>query len=146
MKTKTDIFKTAVSHAGISSISSYWGEGYWGYTYSGIASYKSYPWNNKDLYVNRSPLFNADKFSNSILLLHGTEDTNVPVGESKQYYAALKTLGKDVEMVLVDGENHWIVDYDKRLKWHHTIMSWFNKKLKGEPQQWKNMYPDKNLK
>ncbi len=31
--TQTDIFAAAVSHAGISSISSYWGEGLWGYAY-----------------------------------------------------------------------------------------------------------------
>ncbi|MFP4017919.1 MAG: S9 family peptidase [Bacteroidales bacterium] len=146
LQTKTDIFKTAVSHAGISSITSYWGEGYWGYTYNAVAAHNIYPWDSKDLYVNRSPLYNADKFNNSILLLHGTDDTNVPVGESKQYYAALKILGKDAEMILVDDENHWIEDYDRRLKWHHTILSWFNKKLKGEPQQWENMYPDKNVK
>ncbi|MCF8335421.1 MAG: prolyl oligopeptidase family serine peptidase, partial [Bacteroidales bacterium] len=145
LQTQTDIFKTAVAHAGISSISSYWGEGYWGYTYSAIASAHSYPWNNKDLYVEKSPLFNADDFSNSILLLHGTADTNVPVGESKQYYAALKILDKDVEMVLVEDQNHWIVDYDKRIKWHHTILSWFNNKLKDQPQQWQEMYPEKNL-
>jgi dipeptidyl aminopeptidase/acylaminoacyl peptidase len=28
---KTDLLTTAIAHAGISSISSYWGEGYWGY-------------------------------------------------------------------------------------------------------------------
>ncbi|MFW6100799.1 MAG: prolyl oligopeptidase family serine peptidase [Bacteroidota bacterium] len=145
LQTQTDIFKTAVAHAGISTISSYWGEGYWGYTYSAIASAHSYPWNNKDLYVERSPMFNADDFTNSILLLHGTDDTNVPVGESKQYYAALKILDKDVEMVLVDDQNHWIVDYDKRIKWHHTILSWFDMKLKNQPQEWKEMYPEKNL-
>jgi dipeptidyl aminopeptidase/acylaminoacyl peptidase len=145
LQTQTDIFKTGVAHAGISSISSYWGEGYWGYTYSALASTNSYPWNNKDLYVERSPLFNADDFSNSILLLHGTADTNVPVGESKQYYAALKILDKDVEMVLVEDQDHWIIDYDKRIKWHHTIMSWFDMKLKNQPQQWEEMYPEKNL-
>ncbi|MGM0529753.1 MAG: prolyl oligopeptidase family serine peptidase [Bacteroidota bacterium] len=145
LQTQTDIFKTAVAHAGISSISSYWGEGYWGYTYSSVASAHSYPWNNKDLYVESSPLFNADDFSNSILLLHGSADTNVPVGESKQYYAALKILGKDVEMVLVEDQDHHIIDYDKRIKWHHTITSWFDSKLKEQPQQWKEMYPEKNL-
>ena len=145
LQTRTNLFKTAVSHAGISSITSYWGEGYWGYTYSAGASTYSYPWNNKELYVENSPLYNADDFNNSILLLHGTADTNVPVGESKQYYAALKILGKDVEMVLVEDENHWIVDYDKRIKWHHTITSWFDKKLKGEKGLWNHMYPEKHL-
>jgi len=145
LQTRTDIFKTAISHAGISSITSYWGEGYWGYTYSAGASTYSYPWNNKELYVDNSPLYNADDFSNSILLLHGTSDTNVPVGESKQFYAALKILGKDAEMVLIEGSDHHILDYDKRIKWHHTILSWFDKKLKDEPGLWKKLYPEKHF-
>lgn len=145
LQTRTDIFKTAVAHAGISDITSYWGEGYWGYSYSTTATRESYPWNRKDIYVENSPLFNADKFNNSILLLHGTADTNVPVGESLQLYAALKILGKNVEMVLVDGQDHHIVDYKKRIEWHNTIMSWFNKMLKNQPEQWNEMYPDKNM-
>lgn len=145
LQTRTDIFKTAISHAGISDITSYWGEGYWGYSYSSGATKDSYPWNRKDIYVDNSPLFNADKFRNSILLLHGTSDTNVPVGESLQFYAALKILGKDVEMVLINGENHHILDYKKRLEWHDTIMAWFDMKLKNQPDHWTEMYPDKNL-
>ncbi len=145
LQTRTDLFKTAISHAGISDITSYWGEGYWGYSYSSGATKYSYPWNRKDIYVDNSPLFNADKFRNSILLLHGTVDTNVPVGESLQFYAALKILGKDVEMVLINGENHHILDYKKRLQWHDTIMSWFDMKLKNQPEHWNDMYPDKNL-
>ncbi len=145
IQTRTDIFKTAISHAGISGLTSYWGEGYWGYTYSTGATKNSYPWNRKDIYVENSPVYNADKFQNSILLLHGTDDTNVPVGESLQYYTALNLLGKDVEMVLVDGQNHHILDYKKRIEWHHTIMSWFDKKLKDQPQQWNDLYPEKNL-
>lgn len=145
LQTRTDIFKTAISHAGISDITSYWGEGYWGYSYSSGATKDSYPWNRKDIYVDNSPLFNADKFRNSILLLHGTSDTNVPVGESLQFYAALKILGKDVEMVLINGENHHILDYKKRLEWHDTIMAWFDMKLKNQPDHWIEMYPDKNL-
>lgn len=145
IQTRTNIFKTAISHAGISSITSYWGEGYWGYSYNTGAAKNSYPWSRKDIYVENSPIYNADKFQNSILLLHGTADTNVPVGESLQYYAALKILGKDVEMVLVDDQNHWVLDYKKRIEWHYTIMSWFDKKLKNQPQQWDDLYPEKNL-
>lgn len=145
LQTRTNIFKTAVSHAGISSITSYWGQGYWGYSYNTCAAKFSYPWNRKDIFVDESPIYNADKFKNSILLLQGTADTNVPVGESLQYYAALNILGKDVAYVLVDGQNHWILDYKKRIKWHYTIISWFDKKLKNQPQEWNNMYPEKNL-
>lgn len=145
LQTRTDIFKTAIAHAGISDITSYWGEGYWGYSYSAGATKNSYPWNRKDIYIENSPLFNADKFQNSILLLHGTADTNVPVGESLQYYAALKILDKDVEMVLIDGEDHHILDYQKRIQWHNTIIAWFDKMLKDQPAQWDELYPEKNL-
>ncbi|MCK5741470.1 MAG: S9 family peptidase, partial [Chlorobi bacterium] len=82
LQTRTDIYAAAISHAGISSISSYWGEGWWGYAYSAEASADSYPWNNRKLYVDQSPLFNADKVKTPIMLLHGTADTNVPIGES----------------------------------------------------------------
>jgi dipeptidyl aminopeptidase/acylaminoacyl peptidase len=68
LQTQTDIFATAISHAGISNISSYWGVGYWGYQYSTVASADMYPWNNPDLYVKQSPLFNANKINTPILL------------------------------------------------------------------------------
>ncbi|MBR1627623.1 MAG: S9 family peptidase [Bacteroidales bacterium] len=145
LQTKTDIFAAAVSHAGISNITSYWGEGYWGYSYSAAASADSYPWNNPDLYTKHSPLFNADKIKTPLLLLHGTSDTNVPIGESIQMYNALKILGKEVEFITVKGENHGIVDFEKRLKWNNTIYAWFAKWLKDDSSWWDTLYPKENL-
>ena len=141
--TKTDMFAASVSHAGISNITSYWGEGYWGYTYSSCASAGSYPWNNKELYVEQSPLFHADKIKTPLLLLQGTADTNVPLGESIQMYTALKLLGKPVEYIQVEGENHAIYDYDKRIQWNYAIYAWFTKWLKGDSRWWDSMFPDK---
>ncbi len=146
LMTKTDIFATGISHAGISSLSSYWGEGYWGFLYNSTAAANSYPWNNKELYVDQSALFSADKQENSLLLLHGGADTNVPVGESIQLFAALKLAGKSVEFVSIPGENHWILNYKKRIVWQKTIAAWFDKELKGETQWWDDLYPDPNLK
>lgn len=140
--TRTDLFSASVSHAGISNITSYWGEGYWGYSYSAGASAGSYPWNNPDLYVKQSPLFSADKIRTPLLLLHGTADTNVPIGESIQMYNALKLLGKEVEFIQVDGENHAIYDYDKRIAWNNAIYAWFAKWLKNDPRWWDSMFPN----
>ncbi len=144
LQTQTDLFAAAVSHAGISNITSYWGEGYWGYTYSGGASAGSYPWNNPDLYVGQSPLFQADKIKTPLLLLHGTVDTNVPIGESIQMYTALKILGKPVEFIQVEGENHAIYDYNKRIQWNYAIYAWFAKWLKGDSRWWDSMYSEDN--
>ncbi|MFV0468308.1 MAG: prolyl oligopeptidase family serine peptidase [Dysgonomonas sp.] len=142
LQTQTDMFAAAVSHAGISALSSYWGEGYWGYTYSTVASANSYPWNNKPLYVDQSPLFNADKIKTPLLLLHGTDDTNVPIGESIQMYTALKILGKPVEFIQVKGENHGIRDFKKRIEWNNSIYAWFAKWLQDDPTWWNSLYPN----
>ncbi|GCB36973.1 alpha/beta hydrolase family protein [Bacteroides faecalis] len=145
LQTQTDIFAAAVSHAGISNVTSYWGEGYWGYGYNSIAAADSYPWNNSELFTKQGSLFNADKINTPLLLLHGTVDTNVPIGESIQLFNALKILGKTVEFITVDGENHFISDYDKRIKWHNSIMAWFARWLQERPEWWNEMYPERHL-
>jgi|LSQX01.3.fsa_nt_gb dipeptidyl aminopeptidase/acylaminoacyl peptidase len=144
LMTRTDLFTASIAHAGISSISSYWGEGYWGYSYNAEAAAESFPWNSPEIYVDQSPLFRADKVSTPILLLHGDSDTNVPPGESIQFYTALKMLGKPVELILVKGEDHHILTYGKRIEWHNTIMAWWDKYLKDQPEWWNELYPDKN--
>ena len=145
LQTKTDIFAAAVSHAGISDHTSYWGEGYWGYSYSEVSGANSYPWANKELFVDHSPLYNADKVHTPLLFVHGTADTNVPVGESIQMYTALKLLGRETAMVLVDGQDHHIIDYDKRFAWQHTIFAWFAKWLQDDPLWWNTLYKPKTL-
>lgn len=145
LQTQTDIFAAAVSHAGISDVTSYWGEGYWGYSYNAIAAADSYPWKNPELFTKQGSLFNADKINTPLLLLHGTADTNVPIGESIQLFNALKILGKTVEFITVDGENHFISDYDKRIKWHNSIMAWFSRWLQDRPEWWNELYPERHL-
>lgn len=141
--TRTDIFAAGIAHAGISSISSYWGEGFWGYWYNSISAADSFPWNRKDIYVNQSALFHADKITTPLLLLHGSDDTNVPSGESTQLYTALKLLGKEVEYIQVSGQNHWIMQYNKRKLWTKTIMAWFDKWLRNQPEWWEDLYSEK---
>lgn len=145
LQTRTDLFAAAVSHAGISALSSYWGEGYWGYGYCSVANTGTYPWNNPEFFTKHSPLFNADKIKTPLLLLHGNVDTNVPLGESIQMFVALKLLGKTVEFVQVDGENHGVADYKKRLEWQNTIFAWFARYLQDEPEWWEALYPERTL-
>lgn len=142
LQTKTDIFAAAVSHAGISNVTSYWGEGYWGYSYNSVAAARSYPWTDPELFTKRGSLFNADKIHTPLLLLHGTRDTNVPIGESIQLFNALKILGRQVEFITVEDQDHIITDFEKRKLWHATIMAWFAKWLQDDPLWWNSLYKD----
>ena len=139
----TDLFAAYISHAGISSLSSYWGVGDWGYSYSAVATAESFPWNRKDIYVGHSPLFMADRIDKPLLLLHGERDNNVPVGESYQIYTALKLLGQEVELVTFADQLHFVLEPEKRLRWMKTITAWFDRWLKDEPAFWRDLYPER---
>jgi dipeptidyl aminopeptidase/acylaminoacyl peptidase len=139
------MFAAGISHAGISDHTSYWGEGYWGYSYSEISMADSYPWTRKDLYVDRSPLYMADRIHTPLLFIHGSADTNVPVGESIQMFTALKLLGAETAFVVVDGENHHIAEYSKNRQWLRTLFAWFAKYLQEDSTWWDELYTKKYL-
>lgn len=140
LQTQTDLFACAISHAGISLLASYWGEGFWGVGYNGVAAADNYPWTNKELFTEGA-LFKADKIHTPLLLLHGTADTNVPIGESIQLYNALRVLGRTCEFIQIKGENHHIMDWDKRVLWHNTTMAWFARFLQQDNRWWNSLYP-----
>ncbi len=141
---KTELFAAFISHAGISSLASYWGVGDWGYDYSAVAAANSFPWNRKDIYVGHSPLFMAERITKPLLLLHGEDDNNVPPGESYQMFAALKLQGKPVALVTFPGQQHFILSPPQRIRWLQTIMAWFDRWLKGQGEWWNELYPEKD--
>ncbi len=136
LATKTELFAALCSMSGISNITSYFGVGTWGFTYGDIALPRSFPWNRRDVFVDKSPIFNADKVKTPLLLTHGIADVNVPVGESDQMFVALKLLGKDVAEVRFKGEDHIFSTFDNRVVEMNVLLEWFDKYLKGEPQAW----------
>ncbi|QOC22270.1 prolyl oligopeptidase family serine peptidase [Wenzhouxiangella sp. AB-CW3] len=142
LATLTDLYAASISHAGISALTSYWGEGWWGYGYSGIASRGSFPWNNPELYVGQSPVYSADQITTPLLLVTGDADTNVPPGESHNMYTALKLLDRDVELIEFPGEDHHILDREQRYVWWDTMLAWFDYWLKDEREWWYHLYPE----
>ena len=50
----------------------------------------------------------ADQADAPILLIHGKDDTVVPYDQSQSMLKALNKAGKPVEMVTLDGEDHWL--------------------------------------
>ena len=75
-------------------------------------------------------------------MLTGDADTNVPPGESHNMFTALKLLGREVEMIEVPGEDHWILDREKRYVWWDSIIAWYDRWLKDQPQWWHALYPE----
>jgi dipeptidyl aminopeptidase/acylaminoacyl peptidase len=74
-----------------------------------------------ETYRDRSPRSRAGEIRAPVLLLHGRDDTTVPVAQSEALAAALRATGVEVELHLYDGEGHgWgraatIVDEAERI-------------------------------
>lgn len=56
----------------------------------------------------RSPARLAAEADAPILLIHGRDDTVVPIEQSRLMDRALRTAGKPVEFIELDGEDHWL--------------------------------------
>jgi len=55
-----------------------------------------------------SPVKLADRADAPILLIHGKDDTVVPISQSQAMRAALQAKGKPVEMITLPNEDHWL--------------------------------------
>jgi dipeptidyl aminopeptidase/acylaminoacyl peptidase len=55
-----------------------------------------------------SPVAHAAQADIPILLIHGSNDTVVPISQSEDMDSALRTAGKSVSFVRLDSEDHWL--------------------------------------
>ena len=85
-----------------------------------------------DKMLGRSPISYAAKVEAPVLLLHGEADARCPIGQSEEYFAALKRLGKEVEFVRFPGCSHQFprMGHAKmREEYLARTLGWFNRFL-----------------
>lgn len=106
-----ELYACAVSIAGISDLPALLG---WEATNAGKESDSFAYWRDHigaatdAIVIAKSPARFAGNFRAPVLLIHGVDDTTVPVAQSRQMAKALSSLGKPVEFVELDGEDHWM--------------------------------------
>ena len=84
-----------------------------------------------DLLRQLSPIHKIDRVKAATLVLHGANDTNVPVVEAEQVVASLKARGVPVEYVLFPDEGHGFRKAPNRVRSATAIVGWFEERLKG---------------
>lgn len=55
-----------------------------------------------------SPVKHVDRIAVPVLLIHGKDDTVVPLAQSQEMADAMRAAGKDVTFVTMEGEDHWL--------------------------------------
>ena len=133
--TQTTRFKAAVTSCGITDWASkismqgdFWRRG----DQIGQGRLGGTLWEVQQNYIKNSPVFQLDKVQTPILLLHGTNDRNVPFSQAEEMYYGLRDLGKTAMLVAYPGETHlggdaevWVI----KDMWQR-ILAWFDKYLK----------------
>lgn len=121
-----DLFSGVVDACGMSSFETYF-ESTEPWLASAASPKYGYPMHDAELLLAISPLYRVDQVQARVLLLHGDNDTNVPVSESRQLYDALVASGKKAELVLVPGEGHQFVKPKSRQLIAETMLEFFGK-------------------
>jgi dipeptidyl aminopeptidase/acylaminoacyl peptidase len=81
--------------------------------------------------VAKSPARSAATVSAPVLLLHGTEDTVVPIAQSRMMANALKAKGKPVELIELPSEDHWLSASQTRIRALTELDKFFARHLSG---------------
>ena len=83
-----------------------------------------HPVGDRELLEELSPLRRVEALTAPLLVVHGANDTNVPVSESGQIVDALRRLGREVRYLLFDDDGHDIAKRENRAKLAVAIGEW----------------------
>jgi dipeptidyl aminopeptidase/acylaminoacyl peptidase len=82
-----------------------------------------------------SPVNLADRVAAPILLMHGTDDTVVPIDQSRRMLRALNAANKNVRFVELRGDDHWLSDAPTRIQVLREIETFLAQHLGASPAQ-----------
>jgi dipeptidyl aminopeptidase/acylaminoacyl peptidase len=92
------------------------------------------PKTQADMLKALSPIHKVDKVKAATIVLHGANDTNVPVVEAEQVVNNLKQRGVPVQYVLFPDEGHGWRKVPNRIRSTVEITKWFSQYLSGPAQ------------
>ena len=120
----TDRFRAAVSMRPVINWHSFVG------TTDGSGWYrqfKKYPWEDPMEYAVRSPLHYVGNVTTPTMVMTGEADLRTPMGQSEEYYRALKMLKKETLLVRVPDEFHGWRRPSHRILQQLYLLAWFEK-------------------
>ncbi|MBE9517321.1 MAG: S9 family peptidase, partial [Bacteroidetes bacterium] len=138
--TQTNIFTCAIAGAPVSNMTSAYSGIRWG---SGLARQFQYEksqsriggnlWEARDLYIENSPVFFADRIETPLLIMFGDEDDAVPWYQGIELYLAMRRLEKECHFLQYRNEPHHPKKYANKLDCTIRYKDYLDHYLKGEP-------------
>jgi dipeptidyl aminopeptidase/acylaminoacyl peptidase len=89
--------------------------------------FKKYPWEDPMEYAARSPLSYVANVKTPTMLMTGEADLRTPIGQTEEFYRALKMLKKETLMVRMPDEFHGWRRPSHQLLQQLYLLAWFEK-------------------
>jgi dipeptidyl aminopeptidase/acylaminoacyl peptidase len=125
----TTRYKVAGAGAGDVDWVSDWGNCLFGASFDNYYLGKT-PFEDLQLYINKSPFYKMDKVRTPTIIFFGTEDKQVPTQQGWMHYRALQQLGNtDVRFILFPGEAHSPQKLVHQRRKVEEELAWFDKYL-----------------
>ncbi|MBR9989797.1 MAG: S9 family peptidase [Gemmatimonadetes bacterium] len=138
--TQTDLFSAAVAGAPLTNLISMYLSVYWN---TGSTDARIFEidqgrmevpfWEDLDAYMRNSPLFNIRQMDTPLLVAFGDKDGAVDWHQGIELYNAARRAGKDMVLLIYEGENHSLARKGNQIDYHRRIRQWFDHYLKGGP-------------
>ncbi|MYB97781.1 MAG: S9 family peptidase, partial [Gemmatimonadetes bacterium] len=138
--TQDDLFASAVAGAPLTNLMSMYLSFYWN---SGGTDARIFEisqgrmqvpwWEDWDAYHANSPVHHIQNLNTPLLMMFGSEDGAVEFNQGVEFYNAARRAGKDMVMLVYEGENHGLAREPNQKDYRNRIMQWFAHYLKGEP-------------
>jgi dipeptidyl aminopeptidase/acylaminoacyl peptidase len=123
-------FKAAISGAGIANVLAGYG------TDQYVREYEAElgtPWSNTEAWLKVSyPFLHADRIVTPTLFLCGENDFNVPLLNSEQMYQALRSLGRQTQLIIYPGEYHEIRKPSYQRDRLQRYLDWYGRYLRPD--------------
>lgn len=129
-----ELYKCVISYAGVTDIPDLieYDKTYSGRSSEGVVFMRHSIGENRADLKAVSPATNAEKFAAPVLLIHGKDDTVVPISQSRKMESALRAAGKPVEFIELAGEDHWLSTYSTRRAMLEATEAFLQQHLAGD--------------
>ena len=125
----SSVYRCAVAVSGISDLPAFfdWEAHESGGDETGTSLYWKRQLGDQTLWDDYSPARHVDQIKAPLLLIHGKDDTTVPIKQTQLMIEALKSAGKTYEYVELNGEDHYMSNSQNRLRMLTTVIDFIEK-------------------
>jgi dipeptidyl aminopeptidase/acylaminoacyl peptidase len=127
--TQTTRFKAALMGAGIADWGMQAGVGELGMQEADLCGSSGWAGVGPHRHNQLSPISYASRVRTPVLIVHGEDDTNVPVGQAVYFHRALAHFGVEHELVIYPREGHPITERNHQIDLLNRIRAWFTRWL-----------------